>query len=119
MVQFTDSTVHPETARVLQGGSVVWINYAADYDGSVVFPESVKSSFTCDDLRPFFMKTGKGYQSIPIDEDSENVKLPCPLEPGEYSYEIWLFEGLPDAPAAGMRMPQFKIPAKIVVEGGS
>jgi hypothetical protein len=47
------------------------------------------------------------------------VKLPCPLEPGEYSYEIWLFEGLPNVPEAGMSMPQFKIPAKIVVEGGS
>lgn len=114
MVQFTDATVHPETARVLEGGNVVWINYASSMDAAVVFPESVKSGFTCDQLRPLFEKTADGYQSIPIRRDREDVMLPCPLKPGEYAYEIWIFEG--GMGTLGEGEPGAKIPAKIVVE---
>jgi plastocyanin len=121
-VQFTDATLHPETARVTQGGSVGWINYSTGFDGSVVFADSILSSFTCSDLRPIFMKVAAGYQSIPIKEGGpENVTLPCPLEPGEYEYELWLFSpgtlgGVGQGAGAGMDDPQSQMKGKIVVE---
>jgi len=118
MVQFTDASLHPSEARVLRGGSVVWINYSMSYDGSVVFPESIREHFTCSDLRPLFMKVADGYQSIPIREASEDVTLPCALEPGEYSYELRLFAR--DQMAVGgdssMDNPQLTLPGRIVVE---
>ena len=112
-VYFTDANVNPATARVLPGGSIVWINYAMSRNGSVFFSKKVRGSFTCQDLGPAFMKTGLGYQSVPIARETENVTLPCPLDPGEYPYEIWLYQ----AGGPGMGTPVSKIPAKIVVEG--
>ena len=121
-VQFTEATLHPETARVTAGGSVGWINYSTGFDGSVVFPASIRSSFTCSDLRPIFMKVAAGYQSIPIKESGpENVTLPCPLKPGEYEYELWLFspgtlQGVGQGAGAGMDDPLSQMKGKIVVE---
>jgi hypothetical protein len=115
MVQFTSMTLHPSHAQVLEGGSIVWINYSNNYNGSVVFPESIASSFTCSDLRPLFMKTDSGYQSIAIKPDSEEVTLPCPLKPGEYDYELQLFE-----PGIGMGAtlldPVRQMPGKITIQ---
>jgi hypothetical protein len=115
MVQFTSMTLHPSHAQVLEGGNVVWINYADNYQGSVVFPESIASGFTCDDLRPLFMKTDAGYQSLAILPDSENVTLPCPLKPGEYDYELQLFEGSWMGPGAAMANPVRQMPGTIIV----
>lgn len=118
MVQFTDASLHPSEARLLRGGTVVWINYSTSYDGSVVFPESIREHFTCDELRPVFMKVAAGYQSIPIREASEDVTLPCPLEPGEYSYELRLFgrEQLAIGGVSSMDNPQLTLPGRIIVE---
>jgi hypothetical protein len=79
MVQFTDSSLHPSIARVLEGGDVSWVNYATMYVGAVVFPASTRESFTCSQLRPRFMKVAAGYQSIPIGGDMVDFALPCPL----------------------------------------
>jgi plastocyanin len=122
VVQFTDATLHPEIARVTSGGNVVWVNYsAAGLDGSVVFPASIRESFTCDELRPLFMKVAAGYQSIPIQGESENVTLPCPLKTGEYEYQLYLFSsgtlsGGGQGAGASMDNPQSTMKGKIVVE---
>jgi len=111
-VQFTDMTIHPSTARVLPGGDIAWLNYSMSYVGTVVFPASIKSSFTCDDLRPQFAKVADGYESDLIRGDMANVITPCPLEPGSYEYEIRLFEGGGGMGGAPMRSLQ----GRIVVE---
>jgi len=90
MIQFSDMSIHPSVAEVKAGGSVVWINMSDDYLGAVTFPDSIRSSFTCEELRPNFMQISGKIQSIPIRSDNENVTLPCPLKPGRYEYELWL-----------------------------
>jgi hypothetical protein len=110
-IRFDDMALHPETAILRQGGNAVWINTSTEFQGAVVFPESIKASFTCDDLRPIFSKTGTGYQSIPITGDVENVTLPCPLKPGSYDYQLYLFDDM-----SGMDNPQRTLQGKIVVE---
>ena len=119
VVQFTNATLHPSVARVLPGGDVAWVNYSMGMDGAVVFPASIREAFTCDKLRPIFMKTAAGYQSIPVTGDMENVVLPCPLKPGEYEYKLQLFEGgtlmgTGDG-SAGMYNPTSDITGKIIV----
>jgi len=117
MVQFTDFSLHPSTAQVLAGGTVSWVNYASEYSGSVVFSDAVAASFTCRDLRPDWMKTDTGYQSIPISmgSASDDLQIPCPLQPGEYAYELWLFSNPPGAFAA-MENPQLRLKGRIVVQ---
>ncbi len=117
VVQFSNAHVHPEIARVTPGGNVAWVNYSTDYVGSAVFPASLAAALTCKETRPLFMKTGAGYQSIPITgEGGEAVRLPCPLKPGSYDYEIHLFQGGMGDMGAGMGNPVHQLPAKIVVE---
>jgi len=107
MVQFTDVYLHPATAQVLEGGTVSWVNYASMHEGSIVFSDAVAASFTCSDLRPNWMKTERGYQSIPVTMGGarDDLQLPCPLKPGEYEYEVWLFEGGSSAGAGGFGGP--------------
>ena len=115
MVQFTQASVHPSIARVLPGGNVAWINYADTFVGAVVFPASIKESFTCTELRPLFSKVAAGYKSIPITgAGGENVTLPCPLKPGTYDYQIYLGGG--GDGSLGIDNPEQTLPAKIVVE---
>jgi hypothetical protein len=65
------------------------------------------------------MKTGTGYQSIPITMDGarNDLEISCPLKPGEYEYEIWLFSGggMGGGPG-GMDDPQSRMQGKIIVE---
>jgi hypothetical protein len=117
MVQFTDSTLHPSIAQLLKGGTLSWVNYAAMSQGSIVFSDAVAKSFTCSDLGPNWMKTDTGYQSIPIPIGGpmSDLELPCPLKPGEYIYEVWLFATDVDDPAAEEE-PQSRMQGKIIVE---
>jgi hypothetical protein len=110
-IQFGAMAIRPQTATLRQGGKAVWINTSTEYQGSVVFPEGIKASFTCDELRPVFSKTGAGYQSIPISADVETVALPCPLKPGSYDYQLYLFDDM-----SGMADPLRTLQGKIVVE---
>jgi len=110
-VQFTDASLNPQTARVLAGGNLVWLNYSTDYVGALLFPTSIKEAFTCDELRPVLMETGDGYQSIPITRDSENFTLPCPLKAGSYDYTVQLFRGM-----GIMQTPTSVMNGTIVVE---
>jgi hypothetical protein len=118
MVQFTDMSLHPSIAQVLEGGRVSWVNYASMYEGSIVFSDEVAAAFTCSDLRPNWMKTGTGYQSIPITMGgaSDDLELPCPLKPGTYQYEIWLFSETMGGDPAAMEDPQSRMQGKIIVE---
>jgi hypothetical protein len=117
MVQFTDMSLHPSIAQVLEGGTVSWVNYASMYQGSIVFSDEVAAAFTCTDLRPNWMKTGTGYHSIPIPMGGamNDLETPCPLKPGEYEYEIWLFSSMMGGPS-GMDDPQSRMQGKIVVK---
>ncbi len=118
MVRFTDSSLHPTVARVLEGGSVSWVNEASTFAATIVFSDAVAEAFTCDDLRPNWSKSGTGYQSVPITMGgaTDDLELPCPLRPGTYDYEIGLFSG-PMAGGAGfMDDPQLTMPGQIVVE---
>jgi hypothetical protein len=117
MVQFSDMSLHPSIAQVVEGGTVSWVNYASMYEGSIVFSNEVAAAFTCSDLRPNWMKTGTSYQSIPITMGgaTNDLEVPCPLKPGEYEYEIWLFSSAMGGPA-GMDNPQSRMQGKIIVK---
>lgn len=118
VVQFTDFSMHPSIARVTEGGNVTWTNYASSYTGAVVFPDGFKEALTCGEARPRFAKVAAGYQSSPITQaGGEDVTLPCPLKPGEYEYQLYLFQGGGMMGAGdGMFNPNTKMHGKIVVE---
>ena len=114
VVQFSDSSLHPAIARVNQGGNVTWVNYSSSYTGAVVFSDSFADALTCGEPRPRFAKVAAGYQSSPITGGmGEDATLPCPLKPGEYEYEIYLFESMG---GGGMFDPNAKMQGKLVVE---
>jgi hypothetical protein len=64
-------------------------------------------------MRPNWMKTGTGYQSVPITMGgaSNDIETPCALRSGEYEYEIWLFQG-----RGTIDNPDSRISGKIVVK---
>lgn len=116
VVQFSYDAVNPATVRITAKGNVAWVNGASDTRAYVVFPPSIASSFRCADLGPTFKRTPDGYQSLPITGmQSERVKLPCPLAPGSYDYEIWL-TGAGFGEEFDDTNPQQVLRAKIVVE---
>lgn len=115
-VQFTDMTVQPKVAEVAEGGVVVWTNMATNYNAVVSFPISIKDSFTCSELRPLFSETAGHLTSVPIKIDSEDVTLPCPLKPGEYDYNLNLFNQEAFEPGVNMEDPDRVLPAKIIVK---
>lgn len=118
MVQFTDFSLHPSIAQVLKGGTVSWVNYASQSQASIVFSNAVAAAFTCPDLRPDWSKTAVGYQSIPITLGGagNDLQIPCPLKPGEYEYELWLFGGAGGGGFADLDNPQSRMQGKIIVE---
>ena len=94
LVRFTNMSLRPSVARVVEGGTVAWTNLSSNRGGVVSFPLSIVDHFTCSELRPVFYQTADRLVSIPITGDSAGVALPCPLEPGEYAYRLDLFRGL-------------------------
>ena len=111
VVRFDDMTVNPSVARVLEGGTVGWVN-EGDYTGLVTFSAEDAGSLTCQELRPDFTRSADKIQSLPVHGDGEDVVLPCPFEPGEYEYVIELSEGV-----EAMYDPVRKLTARIVVGG--
>jgi hypothetical protein len=112
-VHVTDGSVTPATARLLPDGTIVWLNYAMDRRASVFLPEEMRGSMRCDTVPPSFMKTGRGYRSVPFGQGADTVSLPCPLDPGEYRYQVWLY----DTSGAGLAIPTSTLSGTIVVEG--
>ena len=48
---------------------------------------------------------------------TNDLEIPCPLKPGEYEYEVWLFPaGGMGGGFGGMDNPQSRMQGKIVVE---
>lgn len=118
VIQFGDMSLQPSVAHVKQGASVAWVSMAPNYQGVVSFPDSVVPHFTCQQLRPDFFEAAGRIQSIPVRNDTENLVLPCPLEPGSYEYRIDLFSGAEGmgAPGVGMGTPKRSLHGKLIVE---
>ena len=117
LVRFTNMSLRPSIARVLEGGIVAWTNRSTNHGGLVSFPLSIVESFTCSELRPLFSRTADRLVSNPIDAGSNTLVLPCSLEPGEYEYQLNLFQhrGRLGVTAPDMYNPRLLLPGKIVV----
>jgi hypothetical protein len=117
VVQFSYLDMTPETVRIGSQGSVRWESLAEETRGFVIFPASIASAFRCTDFRPYFVREGEIYRSLPIsmEEDSERVQLPCALAPGTYPYEIWLF-GAGFGKGFDLDGPEKRLTGRIVVE---
>lgn len=116
VVQFSYSTVNPQTVRIATDGNVTWLNLSEDTRGFVVLPASMAPAFACKDLGPYFSKAAAGYRSRAITrEESERVELPCRLARGTYDYEIWL-QGTGVGSESDDDAPSHVLRAKIVVE---
>jgi hypothetical protein len=118
LVRFTNMSLRPSIARVLEGGSVAWTNLSSNRGGVVSFPLSIIEHFTCSELRPAFYETADRLVSIPISGNSADVALPCPLEPGEYAYRLDLFRGLRriGPSVSNIDSPDLRLPGKIIVK---
>ncbi len=118
LVRFTNMSLRPSVARVLEGGTVAWTNLSSNRGGVVSFPLSVIDHFTCGELRPVFYQTADRLVSIPINGNSGDVVLPCPLEPGEYEYRLDLFRGLRRVgpSISNIGNPDLRLPGKIIVK---
>jgi hypothetical protein len=118
LVRFTNMSLRPSIARVLEGGTVAWTNLSSNRGGVVSFPLSVVEHFTCSELRPTFYKNANRLVSIPISGNSADVALPCPLEPGEYTYRLDLFRGLRRVgpSVSNIDNPDLRLPGKIIVK---
>jgi hypothetical protein len=118
LVRFTNMSLRPSIARVLEGGTVAWTNLSSNRGGVVSFPLSIIDHFTCSELRPAFYKTADRLVSIPISGNSADVALPCPLEPGEYAYRLDLFRGLRRVgpSVSNIDNPDLSLPGKIIVK---
>lgn len=118
MVQFTNTSLHPSIAQVTEGGTVSWVNYASTGSATIVLSDEVAAAFTCTELRPNWMKTGKGVQSVAITMGgaTDDLQLPCPLKPGEYEYEVWLYSERTGGGLGQMGNPRSRMQGKIIVE---
>jgi hypothetical protein len=110
VVSFTHTYVNPTEAHVNEGGRVAWENMAGSFRGAVLFPPAITDALTCTELRPQWVKTDEGVESMPALPGLDEIALPCPLEPGTYEYKIKLFDNLSDAID-----PQLMLSARIVV----
>lgn len=92
VVQINEMKLTPEVVQ-LSGSknSIAWTNWSSSW-ARVVFPGGMTSAFTCTDLRPQFAFTGDRIQSINASGDNMDLVTPCPLKPGSYEYEVWLYE---------------------------
>ncbi|MCH7644076.1 MAG: hypothetical protein IH974_04510 [Myxococcales bacterium] len=118
LVRFSNMSLRPSVAQVVEGGTVAWTNLSSNRGGVVSFPLSVVDHFTCGELRPVFYKTADRLVSIPITGGSGGVALPCPLEPGEYAYRLNLFRGLRriGPSVSNIDNPDLSLPGKIIVK---
>jgi hypothetical protein len=47
---------------------------------------------------------------------TDDLEIPCPLKPGEYEYEIWLFSETMGGDGGAMDDPQSRMQGKIIVK---
>jgi plastocyanin len=110
VVQITNMSVMPAVARVKAGGMVSWSNMS-DFLASVVLPMADASAFDCKELRPDFVRTDTGIESLPMRSENLRVMLPCALKPGRYPYQIKLAQGVQT-----VDIPTAVLDAQILVE---
>lgn len=110
VIQFDKSGVKPTTNRVLSGGSVAFANLSDEY-ANVLFPMADASKFGCKELRPNFMKTGRGIESVPLQGSAPNITLPCVPAKGSYPFKVGFFGRM-----AGQDNPDLTVDGVLVVE---
>ena len=92
VIQINQFHVRPEIAKVpAEGNSIAWTNWT-DSLAMVVFPAEVADAFTCDEVRPDFVVNGPHLESIAAVGDNEDLVTPCPLKPGTYDYQVYIFQ---------------------------
>ena len=110
VVQINEMHVRPEVVRVpAEGNSVAWTNWTRSI-ATVSFPASVAKAFTCKETRPDFVLNGPRLESIAQLGSNEDLVTPCPLKPGTYPYEVYLFDNM-----GNRDNPRLKIPGTIEV----
>jgi len=109
-VQINAMNLAPEVVQASGSkNSIAWTNWSSSW-ARVVFPGGMTSAFTCTDLRPQFVFTGDRIESIRASGDNMDLVTPCPLKPGSYEYEVWLYE-----PRFDRGDPQRKLKGRIEV----
>jgi len=118
LVRFTNMSLRPSIAQVVEGGTVAWTNLSSNRGGVVSFPLNIVDHFSCGDLQPAFYQTADRLVSIPVTAGGRDVALPCPLEPGEYAYRLDLFRGLRSTgpSVSNIDNPDLSLPGKIIVK---
>ncbi len=110
VIQINQFHVRPEVAKVpAEGNSISWTNWS-DSLAMIVFPAEVAQAFTCDEVRPDFVVNGPHLESITAIGSNEDLVTPCPLKPGTYDYQVYLFESPGDR-----YNPELKSKGQIVV----
>ena len=110
MVQINEMHVRPEVVRVpADGNSVAWTNWTRSI-ATVSFSASVADSFTCKETRPDFVVNGPRLESVEQLGSNEDLVTPCPLKPGTYQYEVYLFDNM-----GNRENPRLKLPGTIEV----
>ncbi|MCH2185086.1 hypothetical protein MK280_04370 [Myxococcota bacterium] len=110
VIQINQFHVRPEVAKVpAEGNSIAWTNWS-DSLAMIVFPAEVAQAFTCDEVRPDFVVNGPHLESITAIGSNEDLVTPCPLKPGTYDYQVYLFESPGDR-----YNPELKSKGQIVV----
>jgi plastocyanin len=110
VVQVENMSMMPAVARVTAGGNVAWTNMS-DWLAVVVLPVADASAFQCQDLRPNFVRTAQGIESLPMRNADIRVTLPCALAKGRYPYQINLTESV-----RSLDVPMSVLKGEIVVE---
>ena len=92
VIQINDMSLSPQVTRVIGAkNSIAWTNYSTNYYATVHFPASVKDGFTCTELRPDFVLNGPSIESIEAFGANEDLVTPCPMKPGTYPFQVYLF----------------------------
>ena len=110
VIQFDNAGVTPSPARMIEGGSVAFVNMSDSY-AAIHLPLADASKFECKDLRPNFMKTATGLDSIPVASSDMRITLPCSLKKGTYPFKVDLFGRI-----ASMGNPDMTLSGTLVVE---
>ena len=122
VVQFNLEQLIPDPVRIREDGNVTWVNLAPETAGYIIFPATRALEKSCGgDFSASYQRMGEGYQSLPVESGpkSRRLQLPCRLQPGEYTYEVWL-ESVGLGATVGERRirpgPKHRLTGTIIVE---
>jgi hypothetical protein len=116
VVEIRDTGIQPDTAHLPPGGRITWVNRSTLYSAAILLPRDVIERLDCPGLRPSFSPVAEGYRSEPLESGGEETALPCPLPPGEYVYQVQLFEGYTMGTPMQVENPYQVEEARIIVE---